>query len=65
MTQRPYTLTGENHGATVIGGHFGLGFIWASPVGGWEYPLRFSVGQILIDAGRMPGGMRWLVVRER
>lgn len=29
--------------ATVIGGHFGLGFIWASPGGGWEYPVLMMV----------------------
>lgn len=29
--------------ATLIGGHFGLGFIWASPGGGWEYPVLMMV----------------------
>lgn len=29
--------------ATVIGNHFALGFIWASPGGGWEYPVLWSV----------------------
>ena len=29
--------------ATQIGGHFGLGFIWASPGGGWEYPTLMMV----------------------
>lgn len=29
--------------ATLIGGHFGLGFIWASAGGGWEYPVLMMV----------------------
>ena len=29
--------------ATLIGGHFLLGFIWASAGGGWEYPLLMMV----------------------
>jgi putative oxidoreductase len=29
--------------ATLLGKHFGLGFIWASPGGGWEYPLMWMV----------------------
>jgi putative oxidoreductase len=59
--------------ATVIGGHFGNGFIWASPGGGWEYPVlmmilmmsyvvmgagRFSVDQVLTDKGRWPATER-------
>lgn len=29
--------------ATLLGHHFFLGFIWASPGGGWEYPLMMIV----------------------
>ncbi len=29
--------------ATIIGGHFLKSFIWASPGGGWEYPLMWTV----------------------
>ncbi|OJA00990.1 hypothetical protein BEV13_01430 [Rickettsiella grylli] len=29
--------------ATLIGHHFLKGFIWASPGGGWEYPVMWSV----------------------
>ena len=29
--------------ATIIGGHFQLGFIWATPGGGWEYPALWMV----------------------
>ena len=42
--------------ATVIGGHFTLGFIWASPGGGWEYPLLWSVLILTF----VFGGGRWL-----
>ncbi|MEM8570294.1 MAG: DoxX family protein [Pseudomonadota bacterium] len=42
--------------ATVMGGHFSLGFIWASPGGGWEYPLLWSVLILTF----LFGGGRWL-----
>lgn len=29
--------------ATIAGNHFAMGFIWASPGGGWEYPLLWFV----------------------
>ena len=29
--------------ATIMGHHFSLGFIWASPGGGWEYPVIWGV----------------------
>jgi putative oxidoreductase len=29
--------------ATVTGNHFSLGFIWADPGGGWEYPVMWTV----------------------
>lgn len=29
--------------ATILGHHFFLGFIWASPGGGWEYPVLMMV----------------------
>lgn len=56
--------------ATIIGGHFGMGFIWASKGGGWEYPVlmmvlmssflitgsgKFSIDQVVKDRG-MGGG---------
>jgi len=61
--------------ATLIGGHFGQGFIWASPGGGWEYPVlmmviflvfaaigggRFSLDAALDDDGRFPDRLRRL-----
>ncbi len=65
--------------ATLIGGHFGLGFIWASPGGGWEYPvlmmvffLTFAVmggGRLSLDAAldaarRFPQRLRPLAFRR-
>jgi putative oxidoreductase len=59
--------------ATVIGGHFGLGFIWANPGGGWEYPElmmvlflsyiftgggAFSLDRALSDKGWLPAALR-------
>lgn len=59
--------------ATVVGGHFGLGFIWASPGGGWEYPVlmmvlflsyvvtgggAFSLDRVLADKGWLPAALR-------
>lgn len=41
--------------ATLIGGHFGSGFIWAAPGGGWEYPVLMMVlmmSYVVIGAGR-------------
>lgn len=29
--------------ATVLGSHFSIGFIWALPGGGWEYPVMWMV----------------------
>lgn len=29
--------------ATILGGHFSLGFTWANPGGGWEYPMLWGV----------------------
>jgi putative oxidoreductase len=58
--------------ATIMGKHFAIGFIWASPGGGWEYPVLwstlivsfaffggsgFSLDQVLKDNFRLP---RWL-----
>lgn len=39
--------------ATVLGGHFDLGFIWASPGGGWEYPVLMMVlfGSFVVTGG--------------
>lgn len=65
--------------ATVIGGHFRLGFIWSSNGGGWEYPVlmmviflsfawrgagRFSIDGALLEAGRMPDAVRALAARR-
>ncbi len=66
--------------ATLIGGHFFTGFIWASPNGGWEYPAlmmalylsygvvgagRFSLDHVLNEAKLMPGPLRRLAMRAR
>lgn len=29
--------------ATITGNHFELGFIWANPGGGWEYPVMWTI----------------------
>jgi len=42
--------------ATVMGDHFAIGFIWASPGGGWEYPVLWTV---LILSFAVGGG-HWL-----
>lgn len=59
--------------ATVIGGHFYNGFIWANAGGGWEYPLLmmvlfltfmprgagpFSLDGVIGRAGLMPSSLR-------
>ena len=59
--------------ATLIGGHFGLGFIWASPGGGWEYPVlmmalfltflftgggAFSLDRVLQEKDWVPPALR-------
>ena len=59
--------------ATLIGGHFGLGFIWASPGGGWEYPVlmmalflsfvftgggAFSLDRVLQEKDWLPAALR-------
>ncbi|ARQ01498.1 DoxX family protein [Pseudorhodoplanes sinuspersici] len=61
--------------ATVIGGHFHNGFIWANAGGGWEYPLLmmvlfltfmprgagpFSLDGVIGRAGLMPKRLRML-----
>ncbi|MEM8631824.1 MAG: DoxX family protein [Pseudomonadota bacterium] len=46
--------------ATIMGHHFLLGFIWASPGGGWEYPLLWSV---LILSFAIGSG-RWMSLDE-
>jgi putative oxidoreductase len=42
--------------ATILGHHFQLGFIWANPGGGWEYPVMWAVlilsFSVLGDAGK-------------
>lgn len=59
--------------ATLIGGHFENGFIWAAPGGGWEYPVlmmavfltfaavgggRLSLDAALDENGRFPDALR-------
>jgi putative oxidoreductase len=61
--------------ATLIGGHFLNGFIWANAGGGWEYPVLmmalflsfmprgagpFSLDGVLVRAGTMPRPLRIL-----
>ena len=63
--------------ATILGGHFFLGFIWASPGGGWEYPVLmmillvsfvidgagpFSVDNVLLRRFTPPAWIRRLMV---
>ena len=65
--------------ATVMGAHFSLGFIWASPGGGWEYPLfwtvlvlsfcyagagAFSIDAVLRRHVQLPGWAEALMVRR-
>ncbi|MEM9497164.1 MAG: DoxX family protein [Pseudomonadota bacterium] len=46
--------------ATIMGHHFSLGFIWASPGGGWEYPMLWSV----LILSFVVGGGRWMSLDE-
>ncbi|WP_152612125.1 DoxX family protein [Ruegeria sp. ANG-S4] len=46
--------------ATIMGHHFLLGFIWASPGGGWEYPVLWSV----LILSFVFGGGRWMSLDE-
>lgn len=65
--------------ATVMGAHFTLGFIWASPGGGWEYPVlwtvlllsfcyagagAFSIDGVLRRHVQLPDWMEFLMVRR-
>jgi putative oxidoreductase len=60
--------------ATYLGHHFSIGFIWALPGGGWEYPILWaslifsfiffgggglSIDRALRDRYRMP---RWILL---
>ena len=62
--------------ATYLGHHFGNGFIWASPGGGWEYPVllmglfavfatlgagEFSLDGFLSDHFNLPTWIRYLM----
>ncbi len=64
--------------ATIIGDHFSLGFIWASPGGGWEYPGfwsvlllrcafagagRFSLDHVILQRKLLPRPVRICMVR--
>ena len=63
--------------ATILGHHFFLGFIWASPGGGWEYPVlmmvllisfviggagQFSVDNVILRRLTLPAWVRRLMV---
>ena len=62
--------------ASAMGHHFSLGFIWASPGGGWEYPVLwstlilsfalfggsgFSLDHMIRDNTRLPKWVRYLM----
>ena len=62
--------------ASFLGHHFTLGFIWASPGGGWEYPMLwgalllsfasfggdgFSLDHALKDAFKLPRWVRFIM----
>ena len=62
--------------ASYLGQHFSLGFIWASPGGGWEFPVlwsvlvisfavfgsaTFSVDGYLIDNYKLPQWLKFLM----
>lgn len=66
--------------ATILGHHFFLGFIWASPGGGWEYPVLmivllisflldgagpFSIDNIILRRLVLPTWLRRLMVPRR
>ena len=66
--------------ATILGHHFFLGFIWASPGGGWEYPVLmiilllafvldgagpFSIDNVILRRFSLPGWVKWLMVPQR
>ena len=66
--------------ATILGQHFFLGFIWASPGGGWEYPVLmivllisflldgagpFSVDNVILRRLTPPVWVRRLMVPRR
>lgn len=62
--------------AAYLGNHFLLGFIWASPGGGWEYPVLwatlifsfsffggsgFSIDHVLYDRFNLPAWLKFLM----
>lgn len=62
--------------ATMLGHHFTLGFIWANPGGGWEYPIlwtalvfsfawaganTFSIDEVLREKFKLPAWFLWLM----
>ena len=62
--------------ASIMGKHFSMGFIWASPGGGWEYPVLwstlivsfalfggsgFSLDHVIRDNMRLPRWIRFLM----
>lgn len=66
--------------ATILGHHFFLGFIWASPGGGWEYPVLmiilllafvldgagpFSVDNVILRRVKPPAWLRVLMVPNK
>lgn len=62
--------------ATILGHHFSLGFIWANPGGGWEFPMMwtilllsfavfgansFSIDGALARRYQLPAWIKWLM----
>jgi putative oxidoreductase len=62
--------------ASIMGHHFSMGFIWASPGGGWEYPVLwstliisfalfggsgFSLDHVINDQMRLPRWIKFLM----
>jgi putative oxidoreductase len=62
--------------ATYLGHHFSLGFIWATPGGGWEYPVvwmmlivliaitganKFSLDSQLMEKYNLSKSIKWLM----
>lgn len=51
--------------ATLMGGHFGLGFIWANAGGGWEYPaLWMAFVLVFAVTGAGPFSMDYLLKKR-
>jgi putative oxidoreductase len=48
-----------------LGGHFGVGYVWVLPTGGWEFPALwiFAVATFVLTGGGVNSIDRWLVSR--